>query len=356
MPADLYETLGVERDASEREIKRAFRRLARELHPDVNRHDPEAEEKFKAAAEAYEVLSDPERRRTYDAFGHEGLRTGGWDPRQAGFSHVEDILSSLFGSSGGAFGDLFGFGPRGPAPGGDIGAEVVVSLEEVVSGASREVGFEAVSTCERCRGNGAEPGTPIRTCGTCDGAGQVRRVSRTAFGQLVQSGVCPECAGAGKVAEQPCERCGGGGREARERTWQVDVPAGIEDGQRIRIGGAGHAGESGAPPGDLYVLVRVEPDSRFERRGQDLVSVVEVPATRAMLGGEVEVETLDGSRTVRVEAGAQHGDSVRLEGLGLPALRGSGRGDQHVLFRIVVPTKLTGEQRELAERLDETLP
>jgi molecular chaperone DnaJ len=354
-PADLYEVLGVERDASEREIKKAFRRLARELHPDVNRHDPEAEEKFKAAAEAYEVLSDPERRRTYDTFGHEGLRTGGWDPRQAGFSHVEDILSSLFGSGGGAFGEMFGFGRGGPAPGRDVGVEVEVSLDEVLTGTSREVAFEAVSPCERCRGNGAEPGTPIRTCETCGGAGQVRQVTRTAFGQLVQSSACPACAGAGKLPEQPCERCGGSGREARRRSWQVDVPAGIEDGQRIRIGGAGHAGDPGAPPGDLYVLVRVARDPRFERRGQDLVSVAEVPATRAMLGSEIEVETLDGSRAVPVPPGTQHGDSVKLDGLGLPALHGGRRGDQHVLFSIVIPRELSAEQRDLAARLDELM-
>jgi molecular chaperone DnaJ len=353
---DLYEVLGVDRDASEREIKTAFRRLARELHPDVNRHDPEAEDKFKAAAEAYEVLSDPERRRTYDAFGHEGLRTGGWDPRQAGFSHVEDILSSLFGRGGGAFGDLFGFGPTGPAAGGDVGAEVRISFEEVLTGATREVGFDAVSTCERCRGNGAEPGTPINTCDTCGGVGQVRQVSRTAFGQLVQSGPCPACDGAGKVPEQPCERCDGTGREARERRWDVEIPAGIEDGQRIRIGGAGHAGEPGAPAGDLYVLVGVEPDPRFERRGGDLVTVVEVPATKAMLGGEIEVETLEGVRPVEIPAGAQHGDSVRLDGLGLPSLRDPRRGDQHVLFRVTVPRELDSEQRALAERLDATLP
>jgi molecular chaperone DnaJ len=355
-PADLYEVLGVERDASEGEIKKAFRGLARELHPDVNRHDPEAEEKFKQAAEAYEILSDPERRRIYDAFGHEGLRTGGWDPRRSGFTHVEDILSSLFGSGAGAFGDLFGFGPRGPATGGDIAAEIEISLEEVLTGTSRGVTFEAVSACERCHGNGAEPGTPINACGTCGGAGQVRQVSRTAFGQLVQTSLCPTCGGAGKVPETPCEHCGGSGREARERTWDVEVPPGIEDGQRIRIGGAGHAGEPGAAPGDLYVLVRVAADPRFERRAEELVSIVEVSATRAMLGGEVEVETLDGARTVEVTAGTQHGDSVRLPGLGLPALRGGRRGDQHVLFRVTVPQDLDDEQRALAERLDATLP
>jgi len=358
MPADPYELLGVERDASEVEVKKAFRRLARELHPDVNRHDPEAEEKFKAAGEAYEILSDPERRRIYDRLGHEGLRNGGFDPRAGGFGNVEDILSSLFGSSGGAFGDLFGFGGArgsGPASGGDVAVEIELDLDEVVTGVEREVRFEAVSVCEHCRGNGAEPGTPIRTCETCGGAGQVRQVRRTPFGQLVQAGLCPACDGAGKIPEQPCGTCGGAGRQLRSRTWDVEVPAGIESGQRIRIAGAGHAGEPGGRAGDLYVGVHVAEDGRFERRGQDLVSVVKVPATLAMLGGTVTVPTLDGEREVKVPAGAQRGHTVSLGGLGLPSLRSSRRGKQHVVVDVEVPKKLNREQRKLAQQLHELL-
>ncbi len=354
MPTDYYEVLGVERGSSESEIKRAFRRLARDLHPDVNRHDPDAEEKFKQAAEAYEVLSDPNRRRTYDAFGHEGLRTGGWSPHTAG--SMEDILASLFGGGDSLFADLFGGGRRaGPAPGGDIAVEIEITLADVLAGVTREVGFEAVSLCERCRGNGAEPGTPIRTCETCDGAGRVQQVRRTAFGQLVQTGACPTCGGDGRVAEQPCERCDGVGREVRARTWDVDVPSGIESGQRIRIAGAGHAGESGAPPGDLYVGVEVAEDERFERRGRDLVTVIHVPATLAMVGGTVTAATLDGDREVEIPAGAQPGHTVRLAGLGLPSLRSAARGDQHVLIDVIVPRKLSREQRKLAERLHESL-
>jgi molecular chaperone DnaJ len=354
--ADPYELLGVERSASEAEIKRAFRRLARELHPDVNKHDPEAEEKFKAAAEAYEILSDPDRRRTYDAFGHEGLRTGGWSPGAGGFTNVEDILSSLFGRTDSIFGDLFGgFAQRGPASGGDVAAEVEISLAEVVTGAERQVSFEAVSTCEHCRGNGAEPGTPIRTCETCGGAGRVQQVRRTAFGQLVQTGICPTCDGAGKIPEQPCEVCDGAGRVVRERTWDIEIPAGIESGQRIRISGAGHAGEPGGATGDLYVLVRVADDDRFERQGRDLITVASVPATRAMLGGKLSVPTLDGDREVEIPAGAQPGESIRLRGLGLPSLRERGRGDQYVLVDVTVPGKLTREQREIVEGLDAEL-
>ena len=351
---DYYELLGVGRDASEAEIKKAFRRLARELHPDVNSHDPEAEEKFKQAAEAYEVLSDPERRRTYDAFGHKGLRSGGWRPRTEAFTSIQDIFESFFG--GDVFGgDPFGFGRAGPAPGGDIGVRVEVTLEDIVEGTTREVSFEAVRVCERCRGNGAEPGTPIRTCERCDGTGQLRQVARSVFGQVVRATVCDRCGGDGRVPETPCELCEGSGTVTGTRTWEVDVPPGIEDGQRIRIAGAGHAGDPRARQGDLYVEVRVRSDERFQRQGTELISAVDVPATVAMIGGEITVPTLDGEREVEVPPGTQPGDVRVLPGLGLPPLRGGPRGDQHVVLHVVVPKELSEEQRELAQRLDESL-
>ena len=351
MPRDYYAVLGVERDASDAEIKKAFRSLARELHPDVNRHDPEAEEKFKEAAEAYEVLSDPERRRTYDTFGHEGLRSGGWSPRTAGFGSIEDIFEAFFGAGG----DLFGFGRGGPAGGGDIATSVEVSIEDVLNGAKREVSFDAVGPCEHCNGNGAEPGTPIHTCERCDGAGQLRHVTRTVFGQMVRAVVCDACGGDGKVAETPCETCGGSGRTAGQREWEVDIPAGIESGQRVRISGAGHAGEPGSRPGDLYVEVRVAPDDRFQRDGEDLITVVELPATAAMLGTSVAVETLEGNRDVEVAPGTQPGTESRLRGLGLPRLGGGRRGDHRLVFNVIVPGNLSEEQREIAERLDESI-
>ena len=355
MPRDYYEVLGVDRGAGETEVKKAFRRLARELHPDVNRHDPAAEEKFKEAAEAYEVLSDPERRRTYDTFGHDGLRSGGWSPQATGFGNIEDILGALFGQGDPLFGELFGLGRRGPAPGGDIGVSVEIALEDVVDGTSRELAFEAVSTCERCRGNGAEPGTPIRSCETCGGAGAVRQVSRTPFGQMVRTTPCPDCGGDGRVPEQPCGECGGAGRLQRTRSWDVEIPAGIDSGQRIRIAGAAHAGEAGAAAGDLYVEVTVRHDPRFERHGRHLVSTARISATRAMLGGTIEVPTLDGNREIEIPPGAQPGRRLELPGLGLPSVRDAARGDQHVVLDVAVPEELTDEQRKLAEKLDASL-
>jgi molecular chaperone DnaJ len=350
MAQDYYEILGVDRAASEQEVKKAFRRLARELHPDVNSHDPEAEEKFKQAAEAYEVLSDPWRRQTYDAFGSEGLRSGGWSPRSAGFGSIEDIFQAFFGAS-----DAFGFGRSGPAGGGDVLVTTEVTLEEAARGIERELSYDAVMSCEHCNGNGAEPGTPISTCERCGGQGQIRMVSSTAFGQMVRASSCDACHGDGRVAETPCEVCDGAGRKAGIRRFDVEVPAGIADGQRMRIAGAGHAGEPGGRPGDLYVEVRVAEDDRFHRDGEDLVSIVDVPATVAMLGTTVSVETLEGPRDVAVPPGSQGGTEVVLRELGLPQLGGRSRGDHRVVFNVVVPGNLSEEQQEMARRLNETI-
>ncbi|MGI8728335.1 MAG: molecular chaperone DnaJ [Solirubrobacterales bacterium] len=359
MPRDYYEVLGVDRDADEGQIKKAFRRLARDLHPDVNTSDPEAENKFKEAAEAYEVLSDSERRATYDRYGHEGLKTGGYQPGGGGFGGFEEIFEQFFGGGGGGgspFGDIFGGGGRrGPAQGGDVASRVEVSLEEVLSGVEREVPFEAVVRCERCNGNGAEPGTPIETCETCNGQGAVRQISRTPLGQVVRQGACPACRGEGKIPRTPCTECDGDGRKVESKVWQVDVPAGIESGQRIRISGAGHTGEPGAPAGDLYVEVVVADDERFNREGTTLVQVVELPTTTAMIGAKIEVETLEGPEEVEIEAGVQHGERIKLRGRGMPELGGGRRGDLYLVCNLVTPVKLTASQRELAERLDGSL-
>jgi molecular chaperone DnaJ len=346
---DYYQVLGVDRSASEADVKRAFRKLARELHPDVNAHDPDAEEKFKEAAEAYEVLSDAERRRTYDRFGHEGLRSGGFEPG-AGFASFQDIFDALFG--GDPFSAAFG---RGPAAGADIAAVVEIELEDVLEDQQREVSFDAVSVCDRCRGNGAEPGTPIETCDRCGGTGQLREVTRSIFGQVVRAMPCDKCGGEGRIPETPCERCGGAGRITETRIWEVDIPAGIESGQRVRIAGAGHAGAAGGRQGDLYVEVRITPDERFARQGTELIASAQVPVTTAMIGGEVFVPTLEGEVAIEVPPGTQHGAVAVLNGRGLPPLHGGRRGDQHVVFELVVPTDLDDEQRQVAERLAEAL-
>jgi len=348
MPRDYYEVLGVSREASETEIKKAFRGLARELHPDVN-NEPDAEDRFKEAAEAYEVLSDAERRRTYDAYGQEGLRSGGYDPG-AGFGSIDDIFQAFFGGGGFGFG-----GGRRAAAGGDVGIAVEIELAEAATGVRREVTYDIVDACEHCHGNGAEPGTPITICERCDGAGELRQVTRTPFGQMVRSAPCDVCGGAGKIPQTPCEVCGGGGRTRQSRTSAIEVPAGIEDGQRMRISGAGHAGEPGAPAGDLYVEVQVAEDERFERDGGDLISTVAIPATEAMLGTTVTVPTLEGEEEIEVEPGTQPGHQYVLRGIGLPRLNGRRRGNQRVVLEVFVPTNLSEEQRELTERLDGTL-
>ncbi len=353
---DYYEVLGVDRGADDATIKKAFRRLARELHPDVNRHDPAAEDKFKEAAEAYEVLSDPERRATYDRYGHEGLRSGGYAPNFEGFGSVADIFEAFFGGTG-AFGDIFGGGASagGPIHGGDIAQAVEIELADAAHGTSVELSYDAVALCETCRGNGAEPGTPIETCERCGGAGQLRVVSRTPFGQMVRGAVCDACDGEGRVPKSPCKACGGRGRNVERARVSVDVPAGIADGQRIRVAGRGHAGERGGPSGDLYVVVRVREDSRFVRDGDDLVTAVDVAAPLAALGTTVEVPTVDGSVDVEIPAGTQPHDALTVRGAGMPALRGHRKGNLRVVVNVVVPRHLDHDQRELYERLADSL-
>lgn len=350
MPRDYYEVLGVDRGAGEVEVKKAFRRLARELHPDVNAHDPDAEERFKEAAEAYEVLSDAERRATYDRFGHDGLRSGGYAPNFDTFSFA-DVFDAFFGGGG-----VFGGGrASGPLQGGDVAVTAEVTLAEAAEGRSVEVSFDAVTTCEACHGNGAEPGTPIETCERCGGAGQVRTVARTPFGQVVRAAACDGCGGDGRVASQPCGACRGQGRAVERRTVSVEVPAGIRDGQRIRLQGRGHAGERGGPPGDLYVLVRVGEDERFVRDGDDLVTALDVPAPLAALGATLQAPSLDGPADVEVPAGTQPGEVLTLRGRGMPSLRGGRRGNLRVVVNVVIPRRLSGEQRELLESLAESI-
>jgi molecular chaperone DnaJ len=356
VPRDYYEVLGVGRGADETEIKKAFRRLARELHPDTNTEDPQAEDKFKEAAEAYEVLSDRDRRRQYDAYGHEGLRSGGYAPNFEGFGSVSDLFAAFFGSGG--FESAFGTGRGGGVrqmQGADVVVAAAIDLAQAAHGDTVEVAYEAEVRCEHCHGNGAEPGTPIVTCPRCHGSGQLQAVSRTAFGQLVRTAVCDVCGGDGRVPEQPCSVCDGAGKVQEPRTLGVQVPAGIADGQRIRLSGRGHAGERGGPDGDLYVVVRVREDERFVRDQEDLHTVIDVPAPLAALGTTVQVPSLDGDLPVEIPAGTQPGETITLRSRGLPPLGRGRTGDLHVHVNVVIPRRLSREQRDLLEQLADSL-
>jgi molecular chaperone DnaJ len=343
---DYYELLGVERTADDAEIKKAFRRLARKLHPDVS-EEPDAELRFREVSEAYEVLSNAETRQLYDRYGHAGLRSGGFTPRHTDLGDLGDLFSAFFGD------DLFGGGARTRASrGADVAAEVAIDLVEAASGITVSVPFEVAVPCATCGGGGVEPGTDVSTCGRCGGSGRLQQVSRSVFGEFIRTGTCPTCSGTGRIVEHPCETCHGAGRTLDERTLEVEVPPGIHDGQRIRLSGEGHAGALGGRAGDVYVLVHVRPDERFVREGNDVISRVDLTVAQAALGATVPVETLDGTVELELDPGTQPGSVRVLRGRGMPVLQGFGRGDHRVLVNVVVPRKLTDEQRRLLEQFE----
>ena len=343
---DYYEILGVERQAADADIKRSFRKLARELHPDVS-EAPDAEERFREAAEAYEVLSDPERRATYDRYGREGLRGGGFTPGDFDLGNLSDIFGAFFGEA------LFGQATRagGPARGADVAASVRISLAEAFTGLSTSISVRVAQTCGTCGGNGATPGTTPVTCSACGGAGRVQQVSQSVFGQFVRTGVCPRCDGRGSTVESPCESCDGAGRTLEQRSLDVEIPAGIADGQQIRLRGQGHEGSLGGPAGDLFVQVRVREEPGIERDGDNLHTAVDLTMTDATLGTSLSVPGPGGAFEVELAAGTQPGSVHVVRGAGMPSLEGRRRGDFHVHVRVLVPRSLTPEQRALVETL-----
>ena len=348
---DYYEVLGLPREASEAEIKKAYRGLARDHHPDANPDDSGAEERFKELTEAYEVLSNPESRRAYDTYGHQIPRAGAGTRGAADpFGGFQDIFETFFGDRfGGPSGGSFFGGSRAPSRGSDTEIEVEVTLREAASGVEREVKVQTVKECSVCGGVG---GTSTRQCGTCGGMGAVRSVRESFFGQMVSTQTCPTCSGSGRSIEVLCENCQGSGRVAELATHSIRIPAGIEDGMRIRVAGAGNIGERGAPSGDLYIRVRVEEDPELIRDGDDLIHRMRINFVEASLGTEVEVPTLEGTTEVRIEPGTQPGATLTLRGEGMPRLKRRGRGDLKVLVDVMVPTRLSAEQRELLKRFE----
>jgi len=341
---DYYEVLGVGRGASRDEIKAAYRKLAVKFHPDRNPDDKEAEERFKEAAEAYAVLSDEDKRAHFDRFGHAGVSEQPFTGFDASiFGDFSDILGSLFG-----FGDFFGARRRstGPERGADLRTGVAISFEDMVEGVERTLTVPREENCETCGGSGLAEGARHESCRTCSGRGQVR-ISQGFFTMLRS---CPQCGGSGTIVTKPCTGCDGHGRVERRRKVGVQVPAGVEDGTRLRVAGQGEGGLRGGPPGDLYVVVRVEPHEQFVRDGADIHLEVEVSALRAALGGTLDVPTLGDPERVTLPAGSQHGDRITLRGKGLPRLRRGGHGELLLHLRIVVPRKLSARQRELLEQ------
>jgi len=348
--SDYYDVLGVSRTASDAEIKRAFRTLARELHPDVS-SAPDADARFRDVAEAYEVLSDPERRATYDRYGKVGLRRRGFEPAFSDFGTLSDVFAAFFGE------DLLGGAAQREraSRGGDVQAVVDIELEDAFTGVALTVPVDVALPCARCDATGAEPGTSSRACPTCKGAGVVRTVSQNIFGQFVQQRTCPDCGGAGEVLEQPCVDCAGEGRVVTRGSIEVDVPPGIHDGQQIRVRGEGHAGFRSRERGNAFVIVHVRPDPRFVRDGDDLHTALRLTMTDAALGTRSSVASLSGDVELDVPPGTQPGEVRVLKGEGMPSLRGSRRGSLYVRLDVAIPTALDGEQRRLLEEVDTKL-
>lgn len=351
---DYYEVLGVNKDASDAELKKAYRNLAKKYHPDVNQGDKDAETKFKEVNEAYEVLSDPQKRGRYDQFGHAGTDPngfgGGGFSSDFDFGGIGDIFETFFGGSG--FGGR-SRSKRGPQKGADLKYAVEVSFEEAAFGVEREISISRMEACSKCGGSGAKPGTSAKTCQRCNGTGQISIKQNTPFGQFVNTKTCDVCHGEGKVISDPCPACNGKGKLRNNVKIKINIPAGIDDGQTISLRGEGDPGSKGGPNGDLFLNIRVRPHPLFKRQGTDVLCDVPITFTQAALGAEIEVPTLDGKVKYTVPEGTQTGSVFRLRGKGIPYLRGNGRGDQYVKVNIDVPKKLNDRQKALLREFAE---
>ncbi len=354
---DYYEVLGITKGASESEIKSAYRKVAKKYHPDANPGDKEAEAKFKEAAEAYAVLSDADKRRQYDQFGHAAFEQGGQS--FGGFDFSGD-MSDLFGGFGDIFGDLFGGGRRrsnnGPMKGANVRAGIRITFDEAVFGTEKELDLNLKEECNTCHGSGAKPGTNPETCQKCGGRGQVVYTQQTLFGMSQSVQACPDCRGTGKIVKEKCPDCRGAGYQTARKKIEVSIPAGIDHGQSIRIRGKGEPGERGGERGDLLVEVAVSQHPTFQRQDTDIFSNAPLSFTTATLGGEVRISTVDGDVMYTVAPGTQTGTRVRLRGKGVPSLRDKNvRGDHYVTLTVQVPTKLNNEQKEALRRFDELM-
>ncbi|MHB1125801.1 MAG: molecular chaperone DnaJ [Bacillota bacterium] len=345
---DYYEVLGVSRDASEADIKKAYRRLARQYHPDVNSGDKSSEEKFKEVKDAYEVLSDAEKRAGYDHYGHAGAQNGGSSGSGQDFSGFGDIFDMFFGGGSGAQ-------RRGPQKGNDIRYNMELSFEEAAFGLETDIKVPRIEPCPACNGSGAEPGTHPTTCPACKGSGEIRVSQSTPFGHFQTIKPCTQCHGEGKIISNPCKECRGQGRVRRARTIHVKVPAGVDSDSRLRVSGEGEGGIRGGPPGDLYVYINVKPHRVFDRQGSDVYCEMPVTFVQAALGDEIPVPTLDGDVKLKIPEGTQTGTTFRLRGKGIPRLRGFGRGDQHVKVKVITPTSLTEKQKVLLQQFEDSL-
>ncbi|HXW98145.1 MAG TPA: molecular chaperone DnaJ [Methanomicrobiales archaeon] len=342
---DYYEVLGVPRNASEEDLKKAFRQMARKYHPDLNPGNKEAEEQFKEVNEAFQVLSDPKKKAQYDQFGHAAFRPEDFAGARSG--SFEDLFRDFgFGDIFNVFGGGGGQRPRGPQPGADLRTDLEISFEEAFQGVKKTIEVPHSVECPACHGTGAKPGT-LKTCPKCSGSGQVRSVRRSPFGQMVQISTCPQCGGSGNIAGETCETCHGGGNVRRVAKIEISVPKGIDDGQLIRAAGEGEAGERGGPPGDLYVVVHVSQHPIFERHGKDLYCKTTIDLATAILGGEVQVPTMTGNAGLKIPAGTQSHTVFRLRGQGMPGLDSSRRGDQLVKVVVHIPEKISKKQKEL---------